>query len=95
MQYGGVAQLESEHHFSQRITASKIYGGVAQLGERMTGSHEVKSSNLSVSTKTRLFATVFFFFEVVQSAFSDFIQIGNLRTRAYIRIHLRVNCQGG
>ena len=26
----------------------------------MTGSHEVKSSNLSVSTKTRLLATVFF-----------------------------------
>ena len=28
-------------------------GGVAQLGERMNGIHEVKSSILSVSTKTK------------------------------------------
>ena len=41
-------------------SGNRIYGGVAQLGERLNGIQEVKSSILSVSTMNVVMAFIIF-----------------------------------
>jgi hypothetical protein len=41
----------TEEASPRRASSSVFFGRIAQLGERMAGSHEVASSSLAASTK--------------------------------------------
>ena len=74
------------------ITYYFRYGGVAQLGECLTGSQEVKSSILSVSTKKSRSSERDFFIHCESNGISSAVRLYIITRSVYIinrRLHNR------